>query len=67
MERIYREDKLLFKTIRFIYVAIFFIVLGVFFYLIITPIGLMMKFLGKDPLDRKWDKEKKSYWIRLEQ
>ena len=38
------------------------IVMGIIFFVIITPIGIIMKILGKDLLNRKYNK-KKSYWI----
>ena len=38
------------------------LLLGMFFYLIITPIGLLLRILGKDLLDQKIDRSKKSYW-----
>lgn len=38
------------------------IILSILYYLIITPIGLTAKLFGKDFLDRKIEKEKKSYW-----
>ncbi len=34
----------------------------VIFYLIIAPFGLVMRALGKDPLDRRMEKAKGSYW-----
>ena len=37
------------------------------FYVIISPIGLLMKIFGKDLLAKKIDKGKKSYWIKIEQ
>jgi len=33
------------------------------FYAVLTPMGLVMKMLGKDILDERIDKNKKSYWI----
>ena len=39
------------------------IVLGFIFFAIITPTGIIMKMLGKDLLNNKYDKTKKSYWI----
>ncbi len=39
------------------------ILLGVFFYLILTPAGLVMRLLGKDPMDRRFDRAARSYWI----
>jgi len=39
------------------------IVMGIIFFLVITPIGIFMKLLGKDLLNNKHDNKKKSYWI----
>ena len=39
------------------------IVMGFIYFLIITPIGLFMRLIGKDLLSIKFDKEK-SYWIK---
>ena len=39
------------------------IVMGIVFFLIITPIGLFMKIIGKDLLKKKFDKKKTTYWI----
>ena len=39
------------------------IVMGFIYFLIITPIGLLMRLLGKDLLSIKFNKEK-SYWIK---
>jgi len=37
--------------------------LAVLFYAIFTPIGMVWRLMGRDPLDRKWQPEK-SYWIQ---
>lgn len=42
------------------------IILGVMFYLVITPIGLLMRLAGKDLLRLKFDPDSPSYWIRRE-
>jgi fatty acid desaturase len=39
------------------------VIMGIIFYLVITPIGLMMRGLGRDPMHRAFDKHTKSYWI----
>ena len=39
------------------------IILSILFYLILTPIGLIMRLLGKDILNMKLDAESPSYWI----
>jgi len=43
--------------------VISFVILGLFFYLIITPIGLFMKIIRRDPLQRRFDRNTDSYWI----
>jgi len=42
------------------------IVLGIMFYLVVTPTGLIMRWLGKDPLRLKRDAGARSYWIARE-
>ena len=38
------------------------IIMGIIFFLVVTPIGFLMRILGKDLLNLKFNKEK-SYWI----
>ena len=40
------------------------IVMTIIFFLAITPIGLLMKILGKDLLNKKINKKKNTYWIK---
>ncbi|MDD5136092.1 MAG: SxtJ family membrane protein [Candidatus Omnitrophica bacterium] len=40
------------------------IVLTIIYFLIITPMALIMKVIGKDPLDRKIEKDRVSYWVK---
>jgi carbamoyltransferase len=42
------------------------ILMLVAFYLIVTPVGLLMRLFGYDPMQRKLDKSAKSYWIARE-
>ena len=42
------------------------IVMALVFFLVVTPTGLIMKMLGKDLLQKKFDKKKKTYWIDKE-
>ena len=37
--------------------------MGVIFFLVVTPIGLVMRIMGKDILNKKYDKKKNTYWI----
>ena len=38
------------------------VIMGIIFFLVVTPIGLIMRMLGKDLLNLK-NKKNKSYWI----
>ena len=40
------------------------LLMGATFFLLMTPLGICMKLLRHDPLDRKFDKEAKTYWKR---
>ena len=42
------------------------IVLGIMFFLVITPMGLLMKVFGKDPLRLRFDRGASTYWIARE-
>ena len=37
--------------------------LAAIFYLIITPIGLVMRLFGHDPMERKFEPDAATYWI----
>ena len=39
-------------------------VLGVLFYLVVTPYGLIFRLLGRDALNRRFDRSAPSYWLR---
>ncbi len=39
------------------------IIMGIIFFFVVTPTGLIMRILGKDILNLKYNK-KKSYWIK---
>lgn len=41
-------------------------ILAVFYYLVITPIGVLMRMFGKDILNRKIDRKMQSYWVTAE-
>ena len=38
------------------------VIMGIIFFLVVTPIGLVMRLLGKDVLNLRYNKNK-SYWI----
>lgn len=39
------------------------VVIGALFYGVLTPIGLVMRLTGRDPLCRAFDREAKTYWV----
>lgn len=43
------------------------VILTVVFVVVMTPLGLVMRGLGKDPLKRKWDPSLGSYWLASRQ
>ncbi len=43
------------------------VVLAVVFYLVLTPIGIIMKLCGRDPMERKFDENASTYWIPRQQ
>ena len=40
------------------------IVMGIIFFLVVTPTGFILRIMGKDLLNIKYDKEKETYWIK---
>ena len=40
------------------------IVMGLIFFLVVTPIGLVLKLFGKDLLNKKYKSKKNTYWIQ---
>jgi hypothetical protein len=42
------------------------VVLGVLFLVVITPMALLMRLVGRDPLRRRIDRAATTYWIRRE-
>lgn len=39
------------------------VILTAIFFLLITPVGLLMRLVGRDPMHRTWDRGAESYWI----
>ena len=40
-----------------------YVIMGTLFFLIITPIGVVMRLAGRDPLNRKLEPDAESYWL----
>jgi hypothetical protein len=43
--------------------AISMTLLTAFYFLLLTPLGLVFRLLGRDPLSRKFEPDAKSYWL----
>ena len=43
-----------------------YVILGVLFYLVITPLGLMLRLVRYDPLKREFEREAETYWVEVE-
>ena len=39
------------------------VILGAIYYLVFTPIGLLLRAAGKDPMQRAFDRNAKTYWV----
>jgi MFS family permease len=40
-----------------------YVLMGLIFYAVITPVGLLFRLIGRDPLERKFDLEAPTYWV----
>ncbi len=43
-----------------------YVILGVLFYLVITPLALILRLVGYDPLKREFEREAETYWVEVE-
>jgi len=42
------------------------ILLGLVFFLMVTPLGLLMRLFGRDPMERRFDRRAATYWSKRE-
>ena len=54
------------ETFKLVTKTTMYIMLFVVFYFIFAPVGIMIRILGKDPLDAKIDTDAKTFWIKRE-
>ena len=40
-----------------------YVILGTLFYLVITPVGLLVRLAGRDPMGRRFERDASSYWV----
>ena len=52
--------------IQSLFLVVSYTVLAMVFYLVLTPIGLLMRLVGYDPMSRRFDKDAASYWVPRE-
>jgi len=43
-----------------------YVLLTITFYVVITPVGFLMRLFGNDPMKRKLEPDKESYWIEVD-
>jgi len=39
------------------------VILAIVYFLILTPLGLVMKLIGRDSMERRFDRAAKTYWV----
>jgi multisubunit Na+/H+ antiporter MnhB subunit len=44
-------------------IAVSFVLMAAFYFLILTPVGLFFRLIGRDTLRRKFDRNAATYWI----
>ena len=64
---LYPLNKIWFKFGLLLGIIVSPIVMGIVFFIIVTPIGIIMRIIGKDLLNKKINNSVKSYWIKREQ
>lgn len=59
-------EKFFARVARVVAAALTYLVLTLTFFLIVTPIGLVMRLLGKDPLAMNPAPDQPSFWVEVE-
>jgi hypothetical protein len=44
-------------------IVVSFVLLGAFYFLLLTPIGLFFRLIGRDPLHLRFDRKARTYWV----
>ena len=60
-------EKVLATIFRWVTAAITYVVLVLTYYLVVTPTGIVMRLLGKDPLHLKREPNRPSFWVPVEE
>jgi hypothetical protein len=40
-----------------------YLLLGILYYLVLTPIGLLIRAAGKDPMNRRFEQDARTHWV----
>ena len=48
-------------------IVVSYVILAATYYLVLTPIGLVMRLCGYDPMHRRFDRKAESYWVPREE
>ncbi|MGB5879199.1 MAG: SxtJ family membrane protein [Thermoanaerobaculia bacterium] len=59
-------EKVFARVARVVTAALTYLVLTLTFFLVITPLGLVMRLLGRDPLAKKPAPDQSSFWVEVE-
>jgi len=59
-------EKVWMALARVLSVVMTYVILTLTFYLVITPMGLLVRILGKDLLKLKFKTDEPSYWIKVD-
>ncbi len=54
------------KIAHVIGIMMTYVLLTLTYYIVITPVGLIMRLVGNDPLKRKFEPEADSYWVKVD-
>jgi len=60
-------EKLLATIFRWVTASLTYVILVLTYYLVVTPIGIIMRLLGKDPLHLKREPSRSSFWVPVEE
>ncbi len=48
-------------------IVVSYVILAATYYLVVTPIGLVLRLCGYDPMQRRFDREAKTHWVPREE
>ena len=58
-------ERVMAAIFRTVTAALTAVLLTIFFFLIVTPIGFILRLTRKDPLGKRFDRERATYWYKV--